>query len=403
MNEEWGLTEKGFNRPTYTTLLNALEYKARELFGDGINLTVRSPLGLFLRILAWMWNILWSCLEDVYNSRFVDTAAGNSLYRLGRNIGMSILPEAKAAGYITVTGTAKTTVPVGYLVATNGGLQYTVMQEAVIPDSGMVLALIQAAETGPEYNTAAGTVKVIVNPSAVPGIISINNEEAITGGRIKETDAEFRERYSESVDYSGGVNADAIQAALVNDAAGVSSAYVYENDTDENDPVYNLPPHSIEAVVYGGLDENIAKVIYDRKSGGIQTVGSMAVQVVTASGQQIAIRFSRPTTRKIYIRVTGLQTSREYAGESAIKQALLGYIGDGTAGGLEIGSDVKYIKLLGILAALPGIEDFDLEIGIDEKSYSKNNITIGYKEKAVTESAAITVSLTVSASGEDGT
>ena len=58
--DEWGLTEKGFNRPTYVTLLNALEYKARELFGDGINLTVRSPLGLFLRILAWIWNILFS-------------------------------------------------------------------------------------------------------------------------------------------------------------------------------------------------------------------------------------------------------------------------------------------------------------------------------------------------------
>ena len=30
---EWGLTERGFRRPTYTELLDALEYKARELFG----------------------------------------------------------------------------------------------------------------------------------------------------------------------------------------------------------------------------------------------------------------------------------------------------------------------------------------------------------------------------------
>ena len=84
MNDEWGLTEKGFYRPTYTVLLNALEYKARELYGDGIILTVRSPLGLFLRILAWVWNILFACLEDVYNSRFVETSVGNSLYNLGK-------------------------------------------------------------------------------------------------------------------------------------------------------------------------------------------------------------------------------------------------------------------------------------------------------------------------------
>ena len=47
---EWGLTERGFRRPTYTELLDALEYKARELFGSKANLTVRSPIGLFLRI-----------------------------------------------------------------------------------------------------------------------------------------------------------------------------------------------------------------------------------------------------------------------------------------------------------------------------------------------------------------
>ena len=71
---DWGLTDAGFRRPTYAELLDALEYKARELFGSKANLTVRSPLGIFLRIYAWMLNLLFSTLEDVYNSRFVDTA-----------------------------------------------------------------------------------------------------------------------------------------------------------------------------------------------------------------------------------------------------------------------------------------------------------------------------------------
>lgn len=63
----WGLTSAGFRRPTYVELLDALEYKARELFGATANLSVRSPLGMFLRIFAWMLNILFSVLEDVYN------------------------------------------------------------------------------------------------------------------------------------------------------------------------------------------------------------------------------------------------------------------------------------------------------------------------------------------------
>ena len=96
---DWGLTDAGFRRPTYAELLDALEYKARELYGSRANLTVRSPLGVFLRIYAWMLNLLFSTLEDVYNSRFIDTAVGTSLYNLGRAIGLKLLGAQKAVGY----------------------------------------------------------------------------------------------------------------------------------------------------------------------------------------------------------------------------------------------------------------------------------------------------------------
>ena len=53
MNDNWGLTESGFLRPSYADLLDAFEVKAKELFGSTVNLSVRSPLGIFLRIFAW--------------------------------------------------------------------------------------------------------------------------------------------------------------------------------------------------------------------------------------------------------------------------------------------------------------------------------------------------------------
>lgn len=391
-DNQWGLSEKGFNRPAYTDLLNALEYKARELFGNEINLTVRSPLGIFLRILAWVWNILFSGLEDVYNSGFVDTAAGNSLYNLGKNIGLQVLPEGKAAGYITITGVPGTVIPAGYLVGTNGGLQYTAMSSAVIPESGEVLALIQAVETGPEYNTKAGTVQVIINPSVILGVESVINKSDITGGRLKETDAEFRQRYYKSVDYAGGVNADAIRAAILNDVAGVSSAFVYENDTDGYDEVYGLPPHSLEAVVYGGLDEEIARAIYGRRSAGIQTVGGVTVNVMTVSGQEQAISFSRPGPVKVWIKVTGMVRGVNYGGDDAVRAALIDYIGDKVSGGLGIGADVVYIRLPGIItAAVPGAEDFDILISASGEDYSRDNIAVGSREKAVTEESAVII------------
>ena len=67
------------------------------------------------------------------------------------------------------------------------------------------------------------------------------------------------------------------------------------------------------------------------------------------------------------------------------------YIGGDSPGGLGISADVVYIKLPGIVTALSGIEDFDLEIGTDGISYNRENITIGPREKAATSADAITI------------
>ena len=119
----WGLTSRGFRRPTYTELLDALEYKARELWGAKANLSVRSPLGLFLRIFAWILNIVFSVLEDVYNSRFVDTSVGTSLLNLGRAIGLRVLSAQRATGYLMVTGPPGTYIPEGWLAQTAAGIR----------------------------------------------------------------------------------------------------------------------------------------------------------------------------------------------------------------------------------------------------------------------------------------
>lgn len=390
-NQDWGLSGKGFRRPGYTELLNAVEYKARELFGDGVNLTVRSPLGILLRIQAWVWSILFSVLEDVYNSRYADTAIGNSLYNLGRNIGMRVLAANKATGYLTITGDPGTLVPAGFLVGSAAGLQYVVRDPVTIGVNGSVLAMIQAAEIGPDYNADPGTVRIIVNPFAVAGVKTITNESSITGGRWLETEDEYRARYYKSTDHAGGSNVDAIRAALLNDVDGVRSAEVYENDTDEHDSYYDLPPHSLGAVVYGGLDEEIAKVIYNKKSGGIQTIGSQEVGVLSASGQTVPIRFSRPELKTIWVKVSKLITDTGFTSNDSIVDALVNYIGNAQYSGLGVGSNVIYMQIPGVISQVPGVVDFALEIGMDEEHLGTANIEIGYREKPAVEEGTVIV------------
>ena len=388
--QEWGVTERGFHRPTYVELLDAVEYKARELFGNKANLTVRSPLGAFLRIFAWMLNILFSLMEETYNSRFVDTAVGTSLYNLGKAIGLSLLPAQKASGYVTFTGTPGTAIPTGFLVRTVAGLQYAVLTDGRIGEEGSVTLPVQAVETGIDYNVEAGRVTQITNP--MDGVDSCTNLNIIDGGQDRETDEEFRDRYAKSVDYAGGANADAIAGEILQNVESVYSAVCYENDTDEVDSL-GLPPHSIEVVVYGGLDQDIAKAIYRRKAGGIQTYGSTTIPVMAISGQSININFSRPTAIPIYVKVHILETGNDYPlnGSDLVKAAIVDFIGGAAYGGLPIGRDVVYMDLPGIIKTIPGVIDFELSIGKDGVLYGTENIQIDNREKAITDDGKVTV------------
>ena len=387
---DWGLTDAGFRRPTYAELLDALEYKARELFGTKANLTVRSPLGIFLRIYAWMLNLLFSTLEDVYNSRFIDTAVGSSLYNLGRAIGLRLLGAQKAVGYLTFTGDEGVTVPEGYLAETVAGEQYIVLQSGVIQDGSVTLPAT-AVIAGPAGNTDANTVTVITNPKT--GITTVNNTSSFEGGRNTETDAEFRERYYLSVDYAGGVNADAIRSEILQNVEGVHAAVVYENDTDETD-ADGLLPHSIEAIVYGGLDEDIAKQIYRRKAAGIQTCGGKSVTVLSDSGATYTIKFSRPALVSVWVKITGLIADSDKFpedGKTLIRDAVIDYIGSDANGGTTIGEDIYYNRLPAVIYSVPGVLDFELEISSDGSSYGYENIVVGSREKAATDESKVTV------------
>lgn len=388
----WGLTPRGFRRPSYPELLDALEFKARELWGDSANLTVRSPLGLFLRIFAWMLNILFSVLEDVYNSRFIDTAAGTSLLNLGRSIGLRVLSAQRATGYITVTGTSGTWVPAGWLVQTTAGIRFYVVTETEIGASGTATVPVRCTEAGPDGNVAAGSVTTITNPGAVSGIESVTNPAAFTGGRERETDAEFRDRYYRSVDYAGGVNADAIRAALLQNVDGIMDARVFENDTDETDGD-GLPPHSIEAVVYGGLDSEIAAQIYALRSAGIQTVGSVSVPVITASGTTKAIRFNRPVPVRVWVRIAGLRTGRSFPrdGIEQLRAAVVDYIGSQESGGVGVGETLYFQRLPAVLYSVPGVLDFDLAIGTDPEELRQQNIPVDIRSKVVTEEGLVSI------------
>lgn len=391
MNENWGLTENGFLRPSYNDLLDAFEVKAKELFGSSVNLSVRSPLGIFLRIFAWFAGLAWQLAEDVYNSGFVDTATGVSLVRLGTFIGIRLLAAQKATGYITITGDPGADVYAGFIVQARNNQRFVTLEDVTIREDGTASVPIQAYEAGPDGNVAAGTIDTVITPLA--SVTAVTNPEATVGGRDRETYQEFRERYYQSVDKAGGCNTDAIRAQLL-ETEGVANAVVWENDTDEID-ADGLPPHSIEAIVYGGTDAAVAAAIHLRKAAGIQTYGTTSAQLLDASGRLRMICFSRPAAVPIYVRISALVTDSDYLGDDTLREAIVSYIGSEGAplaeSGLAIGATVYYNRLMCPVNETAGVVDYSLEISTDGSAWQRANISISAVQKAVTSADKVVI------------
>lgn len=384
MTDQWGLTEHGFLRPSYNDLLDAYEVRAKELFGAGTNLTVRSPMGIFIRIFAWFSGLAWQLAETVYNSGYIDTAAGVSLARLGAFIGIRRLAAQKATGSVTITGDPGARISAGMLFSSNSGARFVTIQTALIGADGTVITPVQAFDVGPAGNVDAGEIVHIVTPVAT--ITGVTNADPTAGGRDRETDQQFRDRYLASVDKPGGSNTDAIRAELLT-LPGVLSAQVWENETDEVDED-GLLPHSILAIVYGGHDDDIQRAIFRRKAGGIQTNGNVEGTVVDASGRTKTILFSRPAEVPIFVHIYDIVTDPTYGGPETIQAAVINYIGsadsDDDMPGLPIGESVYYNRLICPINAVVGLVDYGMEISVDGDNWYKDNVTIGPAQKVVT-------------------
>ncbi|OJF16364.1 MAG: hypothetical protein A6D91_11920 [Bacillaceae bacterium G1] len=223
---DFGLTPKGFKRKQYSDIIEEMELRARELFGENINLSERSFLGLLIRLFAWFLSIVWQLAEKVYYAAYPDTAEGASLDYLGPYAGIRRRDAQRATGKILITGTPGYTVQAGFLVSTSQDVFFETTEDVTLDTNGKATAPIRAVEPGASGNVPAGAITEIVTPD--PRVESVINPERTAGGRERETDAEFRARYFLSAEGRGAATLLAIRSALLQ-VDGVRAADVVEN------------------------------------------------------------------------------------------------------------------------------------------------------------------------------
>ncbi len=223
----------------------------------------------------------------------------------------------------------------------------------------------------------SGTLNIIVSP--VLGLLcATNNEQARSLGRLRESDIEYRARRSGASAIIGQNVWQALKAKLA-DVRGVSSANVINNDTDKISSE-GLPPHSYQAVVEGGDDQEIAAVLWNNKPTGIPCVGSVKVSYyIEETKQFFDIYFSRPSGVPILVRIELIVTNNyPENGDFIVREAISKY-----GNSLGINNNIIDQKFYGsIFASCSGIININLSLAKKSDSIYKKEIKISKTEYA---------------------
>ena len=113
----FGLTNKGFKRKRYIDVLEDMQANAKSFFGRDINVEINSPLGIFLKVIAFSLGETWQLAENVYYAAYKDTATGYQADYIGQYIGIKRKPATYAKGIVTFTGKPGTVIPANFVVA----------------------------------------------------------------------------------------------------------------------------------------------------------------------------------------------------------------------------------------------------------------------------------------------
>jgi uncharacterized phage protein gp47/JayE len=209
---------------------------------------------------------------------------------------LSALAEAITSGEFTAEYTDKT------LIISSVDLQERhnmTLSPNLTTQSVTGIVNFSSAENG-DIDLPNGTINIIA--TAIAGFLSVNNLVPRISGRLEETDIELRKSYTNKIFMRSSRMNDSIKAQILL-LPGVSYCDVKDNPTNQTD-AHGRPPHSVEAVVEGGDDTQIAAAILDTKAAGINTHGSVAVDLILNSSETLTIRFNRPQYVYVWFRVT---------------------------------------------------------------------------------------------------
>jgi len=267
----------GLQTKDATTMRDELDADFKEIYGNDINLDSDSPDGQLLNIIVQQAQDILNLITQIYTSFDPDQAFGVVLDQrvayngIQRQAGTHTITEVTVVVNrpITLYGIDQEANQV-FIIQDAAGTQFVLRETVVIAGAGSDEYEFQAVDPG-AVQTTPNTITIPV--TIVLGVVSVNNPTTyLTLGINEETDAELKIRRQKSVSLASQGYLQGLLAALEN-ISGVTSAFVYENDTAEEDDD-GVPSHSIWVIIAGSPeDSDVANAIYRKRNAGCGMFG----------------------------------------------------------------------------------------------------------------------------------
>lgn len=363
-----------------------VQQEFQEALGETLVLDDSTPQG---RLIDMETNARVAVIENnamIANLFNIRMAFGVALDALGANFGVERIAASSSSVIATVTGIGGTVISAGSQASTQSGYIFYAENDITIPEGGTTTATFLSLEKG-EIPCPVGSLSKIIDGTF--GWETITNTAAAILGVNKESDESFKARIITGL-FSGISLLGDYEAAL-SKVENVNSSFVYDNPTGETityDTV-SIKPHSVYVCVDGGNNNDVAKAIFNVKSGGSDWNGNTTVSVTDETyGGVYSVSFQRATQIQIYVQVNiDIGTASTSNPIDAVTDAVNTYINK-----LKVGADVLPFQIAAYIDdSVSGIKITNLQIGTSAGSLSTSDIVIRVNEVAKVQTTNITV------------
>lgn len=449
----YGLTPTGFVPKTFEIIVDEIETAWRQRFGASIDTSESTPDGQIIRLIAEREAALWELGEVLYSAWDPDKAIDAALDALCLITGTKRRGATKSTAMLTLTGDDTTNVPQGSRAATAStgvlfettALQTLVALAAWAPSTGysvgqrrtngssparcyICITSGTSAGSGGPLTTAAditdGTVhwRYLGDGAAAADILAacietgptvavsgdINEiDTAVSGwsGVINLLDATLGQdrtsnqglRLLREIELAAGGNSPvpAIRARMFKAPIFATSCHVFYNNTELTD-ADGVPPKSVEVMLEGGDEDDIAVGIFNSVAGGIGYFGNQTTIVEDDEGTEHTIKWSRPTAVPIYVIITIEVDADEVPGDvvDQVKALIVTYGDDDNKNPAGMNVRARRVGSEGI-KDIDGVLNFTTcYIGTAPGPASEASIAIALRERATYDTSRITVNVT---------